>query len=245
MTDEPATPRGEDGKPDIDRVIRMNELTERARELGIPEFSTSEDCPPEIAEQFLNNIVAYESAPLVAASDTLEEQGIQLPKPEELSDIEVHRKLWQIIRALAEGNTFILSTDHLSDRELYTYLWVDVLRERNPVMPKGSGWIHCLDLVSSGSDEDVELWLRFYADEATRDRWAKDFPDVEMPPREKPPYDRDRLLPKAPPPEPMSDDEFSEAYDLDSEADMEAEPEPDPLPDPQRDQDSDDDATRA
>ncbi len=28
-------------------------------------------------------------------------------------------------------------------------------------------------------------------------RWAKDFPDFPMPPKEKPPYERDRRLPKS------------------------------------------------
>lgn len=217
MTNEQDLPRPEDEASDIDRTIRLNELSERAKKLGMS-FETSDDCPPEIAEQFLSSIEAYDSAPLVAASDSLEEQGIQLPRPEELSDVEVHRKLWQIIRVLADGNTFILNTDHLSDRELYCYLWTDTLREQNPLLPKGSGWMHCIDLVGSGSDEHCDLWLRYYADDETRERWAKDFPESSIPPRTPRPYDRDRLLPK-PPPFPLPpEDSSGRAYDLDQDA---------------------------
>ena len=54
-----------------------------------------------------------------------------------------------------------------------------------------------IDLVSSGSEEDIRLWLRYYADEEDRQRWRKDFPDDDIPPRETPPHDRDRHLPRA------------------------------------------------
>jgi hypothetical protein len=53
-----------------------------------------------------------------------------------------------------------------------------------------------IDLVSSGSDEDNELYLKYYADEQTREQWTEDFPDMEIPERVQPPYDRDRLLPQ-------------------------------------------------
>jgi hypothetical protein len=38
--------------------------------------------------------------------------------------------------------------------------------------------------------------MHYYADEEERARWAADFPDFPMPPKEKPPFDRDRHLPK-------------------------------------------------
>lgn len=42
----------------------------------------------------------------------------------------------------------------------------------------------------------AKVW-GYYSDDEERARWAKDFPDFPMPPREKPPYSRDRQLPKA------------------------------------------------
>jgi hypothetical protein len=58
--------------------------------------------------------------------------------------------------------------------------------------------------VSSGSDEDNDVYLKFFADEDYRQRWAEQFPDHPIPPHVDPPYDRDRLLPECvygPPPE--------------------------------------------
>jgi hypothetical protein len=37
--------------------------------------------------------------------------------------------------------------------------------------------------------------MRFYATNEERKRWAADFPDFPMPPKQKPPFDRDWLLP--------------------------------------------------
>ena len=51
-------------------------------------------------------------------------------------------------------------------------------------------------MVGSGSEEDMELYHRYYADDEARAAWARSFPDDVIPPKEKPPYDRDRLLPK-------------------------------------------------
>ncbi|MBN1942904.1 MAG: hypothetical protein JW849_06375 [Phycisphaerae bacterium] len=44
----------------------------------------------------------------------------------------------------------------------------------------------------------IYLHIKYYANEQERQQWAKDFPLDEMPDRETPPYDRDRLLPKHP-----------------------------------------------
>ena len=54
-----------------------------------------------------------------------------------------------------------------------------------------------IDLVGSGSEEDIANYLRYYADESTRRDWAREFPDLVLPPHEQPPYDRDRRLPRS------------------------------------------------
>ncbi|MBN8597120.1 MAG: hypothetical protein J0L78_05545 [Planctomycetes bacterium] len=193
---------------DIDQEIRINELNEQARELGLTSFEKAPDIPPDIEEAFLASMIEYETAPISCPFEALETEGVQLPPAEDLGEIELNRKLWQVINTLAERNTFVTHTDHLSDRELYDHLWTDSLREMGPVLvkpvkrigkrPKNPGWVQFIDPIGSGSEADTLIWLRYYAKQEDRDRWADQFPDDPMPPQEKPKYDRDRLLPKAP-----------------------------------------------
>jgi len=126
---------------------------------------------------------------------------MELPAPEELADSQLTAKLWEVIRGLAMLRMFLYNTDHLSDRELYEKLWHEVLREENPVMPVNENSACHIDLVSSGSEEDNELYLRYYADEEDRQLWAKDWPNDVMPKHEAPSYDRDRHLPTRDQPE--------------------------------------------
>lgn len=53
-----------------------------------------------------------------------------------------------------------------------------------------------LDILGSGSEEDVQIGLKYYDDEDERAHWHGSFPDDAIPDHEDPPYDRDRHLPK-------------------------------------------------
>jgi hypothetical protein len=94
---------------------------------------------------------------------------------------------------------FLESTDHLADRALYSWLWHDALREE--LMGFGLPFGNChLDVLGGGSEEDIILRMRYYADEKERADFAAEFPDFPMPARERAPFDRDRHLPKPEPP---------------------------------------------
>jgi len=62
--------------------------------------------------------------------------------------------------------------------------------------PPGSGWNCHIDFLSSGSDEDNFLYLKYYADEDYRQRWQNDWPNDIVPAHEDPAYDRGAKLPK-------------------------------------------------
>ncbi len=115
-------------------------------------------------------------------------------RSEELSNEELGLKLNELIYTLEKRNTFLDFTDHLSDRELYTKLFHESLEEWTPDLPPGSQ-INCH--ISLVGDNEDELYLKYYSDEKNRQHWAKEFPDMIIPPHEDPPYDRDRHLPKA------------------------------------------------
>jgi len=187
------------GRDDPKRQKRIEELKRQAAELTGGEMTgwTSPDLTPEMEEDFLKGVIAYESAPSTTHYRQLEEAGIEMPDPATMDDAKLTAKLWEVIEALARKRVFIESTNHLNDRELYTLLWGEELREDVPdmVFDEYSAW-H-IDLIGSGSDEDTYLWMKYYADEETRRQWMKDWPDYEMPDHEDPPYDRDGRLRQA------------------------------------------------
>jgi hypothetical protein len=106
------------------------------------------------------------------------------------------KKLWEVIRGLALLRVFLDETDHLSDRELYTLLWSDMLREEVKAVPMDADGAYHLSPLGGCKEEDIQLQMKYYADEEWRRRWQEDFPDFVMPDHEDPPYDRDRLLPQ-------------------------------------------------
>jgi hypothetical protein len=130
--------------------------------------------------------------------DQLRQTGITLLPPDELTDETVTAKLWELLHNLACRGFYVLNTDHLSDRELYAGLWHHGLREEAllPGRSRTGGWFH--DFIGSGSEEDIELWLRYYATEEERAEHAKEWPEAPLPPRVKPPHNRDWRLPKGP-----------------------------------------------
>src|SRR5437773_11886976 len=115
--------------------------------------------------------------------------------PAELDDASLHTKLHEVICALATMLCFLEGTDHLSDRELYEWLWSDGLREETAdmsAMPEGA-W-HTSP-IGAGSEEDTAIWLKYYADEEDRQqRWHRNFPNDPIPEHEVLPFDRDRHL---------------------------------------------------
>ena len=154
------------------------------------------DYPPEMADKFLEHVMAYESAEEVRLFDVLRDGGLALPAPADLEGAAIREHLTCIVEALALLNVYLHCTDHLSDRELYAYLWSTALREPTVLLPQVPEFSYHLDLVGIGSEEDIETYLRYYADEQARRCWREEWPNDPMPAHEDPPYDRDRHLPQ-------------------------------------------------
>lgn len=123
----------------------------------------------------------------------LRAKGMAIPDDDAgLDDAALHAKLWEVLEGMATVGMFIDSTDHLSDRELYRYLVRSALVEET-ILP-GEGGMWQLSPIGGGSEEDNEIYLRYYADDETREMWRIDF-SAPLPARSPAPYDRDRLLP--------------------------------------------------
>lgn len=183
----------------IEQLFTTIELTGLDEELAGSELLAWEvpDQPTEVGEQFWQQIIDGEKAPWTNHFDQLRLAGVELSAPEDMNDIQLMAKLQEVIAELAKLRVFLHNTDHLSDRELYTLLWQDTLHEAYPALPVDELAGRHIDLVSSGSEEDIQCWLMYYASVEDRCDWLERWPDNPMPERARPPFDRDRHLPRS------------------------------------------------
>ena len=54
-----------------------------------------------------------------------------------------------------------------------------------------------IDFISSGNEQDIHDYLKYFADPLARQGWKREFPECDVPEQEDPPCDRDRFLPRA------------------------------------------------
>ncbi len=134
--------------------------------------------------EFLASMLAWERAPAIPISQWFSPE-LELPRPETLTDGALHRELWDTIQKLYGQRIVLDCTDHLSDRQLYTLIYRDILPswEKKIDMPKNFLHWRCID------EHDDETWLRYYASPVERRRWQEQN-DGDLPPSEMPPYPR-------------------------------------------------------
>ena len=184
----------EEAEPDplgLGEVDREIAVAKNESMPGAPPIDASVSAPaPELR--------AMEPENWTPPAQQLAEEHVPLLPPAEITEDMATPILWELLHNLALRGFYVLHTDHLSDDELYAELWQRGLRDpahlpgRNP----RGGWFH--DFLGSWSDDEMRLWLRHYASDEERAKHAKDWPKDAVPPKEKPPFNRDWRLPKGP-----------------------------------------------
>lgn len=178
-----------------DQETRIANLRAELERLG-GTISTTSEIPADLEEEFLKQVLEYEKAKPITLLQLLDNSGLAVPAPDTLGDTEIGPKLWEVIQRMASLGAYLLNTNHLSDRELYEYLYREALREEATLFPENPSYAYVIDLTGSGSEEDMQTYLKYYADKEYREQWAGDWPDDPMPEHVDPPFDRDRLLPR-------------------------------------------------
>jgi len=176
---------------------RIAKLRAELEKLG-GNTTSLQSMPADMEEEFLRHVLEYETAEPISLLRLLENSGSEVPAPETLDQHALGIKLKEIIERMASLGAYLVHTNHLSDRELYEYLYKDGLREEAVLFPENPNYAYMIDLTGSGSDDDTMIYLKYYADEEHRRRWAQDWPDDPLPEHEEPPFDRDRFLPHSP-----------------------------------------------
>ena len=180
-----------------DQEKRIAKLREELEKLG-GSTTSFESMPADMEEEFLRHVLEYETAQPISLYQMLRYSGVEVPAFDTFSDDHLWSKLKEIIEAMASLGAYLLHTNHLTDRQLYEYLYTEGLREEAVLFPENPSYAYMIDLTGSGSDEDNHTYLKYYADEEHRKQWAKDWPEDPIPDHEDPPFDRDRHLPQSP-----------------------------------------------
>lgn len=141
--------------------------------------------------EFLAAMLAWEHAPVLPIYRWFDPE-LRPPRPDALDDGDLHEILWDVIHKLFSQRIVLDFTDHLSDRELYTMIFRDILPAREKKLDWPRSYLHwdC-----TGPCGDPEVWLRYYASEEEREDWADTY-HQPLPPALPAPYPRD--LPREP-----------------------------------------------
>ena len=109
--------------------------------------------------------------------------------PSELDERQLAGRLWEWLYAAAARRFFFCSTDHLSDRELYTLLWERWLDELTVDIPPDAqtNTTTIIAEFNAGGMTHEEIYLRYYADEGDQALWRSSDPGLVFPPHEDPP----------------------------------------------------------
>ncbi len=138
---------------------------------------------------FLESMLAWERAPALPIAQWFL-PALKLPAPHQLDEDLLRNLLDDTIDRLFSVRVVLEMTDHLSDRELYTLIYRDILPacEKKIDLPGNYLCWRCLD------EADTENWLRFYATETERLQYVQQYMQP-VPEPEDPPYPR--KLPRA------------------------------------------------
>ena len=180
--------------------LRIAKLRAELEKLGGTVIDRLDSMPADMEEEFLRHVIEYETQEPTSLLTWLANSGVEVPPPDQLDDKTLSVKLQEVIYGMAYVGAYLLHTNHLSDRELYEFL-SDCLTEEVVLFPENPDYAYIIDMiggVESGSDEDIQTYLKYYADEKARVKWGHDWPGDNIPKHEDPPFDRDRFLPQAP-----------------------------------------------
>jgi hypothetical protein len=182
---------------DVDREIRLNKLRRALEDAGAVLPLADDDLPPDVEEAFLENVLAFETAPKTTYAKRLLTASIWLPSPDSLSSKALTEKLKEVVHGLAQQQTYLSHTNHLSDLELYRMLWETLLNLDTADVPLDPDAAVIIDILGGGTEQDLHLYLRHYATEEDRLVWEGQL-EGPIPKHEAPPFNRDQHLPQPP-----------------------------------------------
>ncbi len=133
----------------LNRASRLEE--ELRRTTGDdPVFWTSGNCPAELRESHLEDILAFESVGTgTSLFDGLQGHGLDLPHPDRLDEKQSAEKAGEVMHALQKLQILLVGFEHMSAREFYKTLWTQTLWEGCYVRKRQPGALTIIDVSHS------------------------------------------------------------------------------------------------
>ncbi len=153
---------------EIDLLLDNARLRDELEPYVDESFQPRARMPLSIENEYLASMLAWERAPALPISHWFE-PILELPRPDALNDTELSRLLGETMLKLRSVRLILECTEHLSDRQLYTIIFRDILPcwEKKVDLPNNFLYWRCLN------DDDDETWLRYYATAVERRQWQE------------------------------------------------------------------------
>ncbi len=147
---------------DPKQIRRIEKLREELNTLSDGEsiFKTSPACPPDMLETGLEDILAFESVGSgISLFEGLQAHGLELPRPDKLSEVQSQKKVMEVIKALADLQIFLIGIDDMSGRELYSTLFAQTLWEGCYVKKRHPGALTLIDVSHKMTRSEIQNYL--------------------------------------------------------------------------------------
>ncbi len=139
----------------LDRASRLEEELRRTTGDN-PVFWTSRNCPAELRESHLEDILAFESVGTgTSLFDGLQEHGLDLPHPDRLDERQSAEKAREVMLALQKLQILLIGFEHMSARQFYKTLWNQTLWEGCYVRKREPGALTIIDVSHSMPRSEV------------------------------------------------------------------------------------------
>lgn len=125
--------------------------------------------PVSLENDFLVCMLDWETAPIEPIYRWFDPE-LRIPAPNTLTDEKLAQVLIEVIEELYSQKIILDFTSHLSDRELYTLIYRDILPSREKNLKHRNNFIHW-----DCSAGDSEVWLCYYASDDDREQWADSY----------------------------------------------------------------------
>ena len=143
------------GLAEAERAAQIEEELRQMKD-GDALFWTSKDCPPELRQSNLEDILAFESVESgTSLFDGLQEHGIELPDPEKLDELQSAQKSEQVLRALMDLQIILIGFEDMSARQFYRTLYSETLWEGCYVKKRNPGALTIMDVSHSIPQSEV------------------------------------------------------------------------------------------